>query len=119
MRAINATTAVVVNERGILNSGVVGNIVTTTSTNTTPYVVQATDYYVGVNYNGTAVVQLPVGITGTEYIIKDESGLLDGSTNVITVSATYPNVIDGLTQANLVGPYASLTLIFNNNWNVV
>ena len=100
-------------------SGVYGGLVTTTTTNTTPYVIQATDYFVGVNYNGTAVVQLPVGITGTQYIIKDESGLLNGSTNVITVSATYPNVIDGLTQANLVGPYASLTLIFNNNWNVV
>jgi hypothetical protein len=119
MRAIDATTAVVVNERGFLNSDVAGAIVPTTSTSTTPYIIQATDYYIGVNYNGAAIVVLPVGITGRPYIIKDESGALNGSTRTITVSATSPNTIDGLGQATLVGAYASLTVIFNNNWNIV
>jgi len=119
MRAITTSQAMVVNERGILNSGVVGNRVSTRSVSTSAYTLTTSDYYVGVNYNGTATIQLPASVTGTEYIIKDESGLLNGTTNVIIVSANPGNTIDGLTKANLVSPYARLTLVFNNNWNVV
>jgi len=92
--------------------------VPTTSVSLSTYNVQASDYYIGINYNGTTIVQLPIGITGATYIIKDESGQLNGTTNVITVSTTAPNTIDSLTQANLVAPHASLTLIFNNQWNL-
>jgi len=65
------------------------------------------------------VVVLPVGITGTKYYIKDESGVITNNNYTITVSATTPNTIDGLPTAVMVGNYAAIEIIFNNNWNII
>ena len=93
-----------------------GYATTVTSISSSPYNVLPGDYYVGINRLGNSLVQLPAGVRGRIYVIKDESGQLNGVTNTITVSAQPGQTIDGINSAILVGAYASLTLIYTNNW---
>lgn len=79
----------------------------------TPY---ATEYFLGVIYDGTVTITLPVGTVGKVYVIKDAVG--DASTNPITVTTTGSS-IDGQPSYVLDLDWASIGLIYNGiEWNV-
>lgn len=93
-------------------------LVPVTVVTTTPYNVPLTDYAVEVNIAGPSSVVLPVGPTGTVFIVKDISGA--AATNNITVTATGGALIDGSSTALINTNYGSLTFIFNGTqWNIV
>lgn len=49
-----------------------GRIVKTTRVTTTPYTAYATDHHIYVDTDGGAItVNLPVGVVGTEYVIRN------------------------------------------------
>lgn len=96
------------------------NAVVTPSVTTGSYNVLPTDYYIGVNYGGKAIIQLPNGVKGKIYVVKDESGVLDALTKTITVSAQPGQLIDGINSTLLVAPYSSATFIYGNTgWYVI
>jgi hypothetical protein len=92
--------------------------VAVTIVDTSPYDVQAGDYFLGVDVAAPATVNLPpTPTTGQVLIIKDIDG--DANTNNITVSGN-GNTIDGAATYVLNTDYASITLVFNGTeWNVV
>ena len=75
--------------------------------------VTATDEYVGATTGGITLT-LPVGITGTQYILKNEAG-----SGVVTVAATGPNTIDGSATKNMAAN-ASITVVFRAGaWRII
>jgi hypothetical protein len=81
------------------------------------YTPDATEYFLGVIYDGTVTITLPAGTLGKVYVVKDAVG--DANANPITVTTT-GSTIDG--QANYVmnTPWGSISLIYNGiEWNVV
>lgn len=78
------------------------------------YTVAATDYYVGVNYTGegNSEIYLPPGVENKQYVIKDESGILQYQTKEIHVIPDGDETIDGDTDIIMIAPYMSLTLVF-------
>ncbi len=91
-----------------------------TPVNTTPYVVNAGDYVLGVDTSGAPItVQLPNAPTsGTMYIIKDATGTAD--TNAITVTTVGGAVlIDGVASYTISIEYGSISLMFNGTSYIV
>lgn len=85
-----------------------------TNVNTTPYVVNAGNYMLGVDTTAAPItVQMPnAPTTGTMYIIKDEAGTAD--TNAITVTTVGGAVlIDGSTSFSINVEYGSICVMFN------
>ena len=81
-----------------------------------PYVVQLSDYYLGVTTNGGAVtIQLPNDpATGTVYIVKDSAG--DSEANAITVTTIGGVVnIDASTSLVIEIDYKAVQFIFNGS----
>lgn len=75
------------------------------------------EYFLGVIYDGSVTITLPVGTTGKVFVIKDSVG--DASTNSITVTAT-GSTIDIQPSYVLQTDWGSITLIYNGiEWNVV
>lgn len=79
----------------------------------TPVAVLSTDAAISVQVPGPVPVQvnLPVGVTGQTFIIKDGLGLASGLTP-ITITPT-AGTIDGAVNATISAPYGSVTLIYN------
>lgn len=100
-----------------LNIG--GEGFTRTAVTTPSYTVQPTDYYIGINYAGPVTIQLPAGVTNKQFIIKDESGLANGSDRLITVLPEGEETIDGQEDLLIVAGYTSLTLVFGNEWHLI
>jgi hypothetical protein len=75
------------------------------------------EYFLGVIYNNTVTITLPVGVVGKCYVVKDSVG--DASTNPITVTTT-GSTIDGEASYVLDSDWSSIGLIYNGiEWNVV
>ena len=83
----------------------------------TTYNPNATEYYLGVIYDGTVTITLPAGTVGKVYVIKDAVG--DANTTPITVVTTGSS-IDGQLNYVLDTDWGSISLIYNGiEWNVV
>ena len=92
------------------------DIVYTTNVITSPtYIINANDYYVGVNYSSSVNITLPTSpSSGRMLIIKDESG--HANTNPITVVGTVDNDPGGfIIQLN----NGAIQLIYRNGWRIV
>jgi hypothetical protein len=106
---------------GILITTSTGNIVisasgaeviNTVGTTGTTYAATISDHYIGVT-TAPCTVTLPIGITGTTYIVKNES-----TANNVNVKGT-GETIDGATIRNL-NSGASITVIFRaGQWRIV
>lgn len=94
----------------IINGGVF-NSQSITSNN---YQVQQSDYYLGVNYPGAVTITLPNLATGTEIIIKDESG--NCSIYNITVLGNIDNDPSGVILAIDNG---AIHMIYHNGWRII
>jgi len=82
----------------------------------TTYLATNDDYFIGVIFDGTTTVTLPVGTLGKIFIIKDSAG--DALANPITVVAT-ASTIDGEASYIIDSPWGSIGLIYNGiEWNV-
>jgi hypothetical protein len=79
----------------------------------TPIAVLSADAAISVQVPGPVPVQvnLPAGVTGQTFIIKDGLGLASGLTP-ITITPT-AGTIDGAVNATISAPYGSVTLIYN------
>lgn len=81
------------------------------------YTPSATEYFLGVIYDGAVTITLPAGTLGKVYIIKDSVG--DANTNPITVVTT-GSTIDSLPSYTMDTLWGSITLLYNGiEWNVV
>jgi hypothetical protein len=81
------------------------------------YTPSATEYFLGVIYDGTVTITLPAGTLGKVYVVKDSIG--DANTNPITVTTT-GSTIDSLANYVMDTPWGSISLIYNGiEWNVV
>jgi hypothetical protein len=80
---------------------------------TTPVAVLSADAAISVQVPGPVAVQvnLPAGVTGQTFIIKDGLGLASVATP-ITITPT-AGTIDGAANATIDTPYGSLTLIYD------
>jgi hypothetical protein len=80
------------------------------------YSASNTDYFIGVIFDGSTTLTLPVGTLGKIFIIKDSTG--DALANPITVAAL-ASTIDGQASYIINSPWGSIGLIYNGiEWNV-
>ena len=80
------------------------------------YSVLASDYYIGCNGSGITIL-LPLGSTGKQYIIKDESG--NARSNPITLSGN-GYLIDGQPTITMAANYISLQVIWTGSfWSII
>jgi hypothetical protein len=80
------------------------------------YTATATDEYIGVNSTSLVTVTLPIGITGRQYIIKEERG---NGTGKVNVQGTGAETIDGSPFKQLTAN-ASLTVVFRaGQWRII
>ena len=79
----------------------------------TPIAVVATDDVVSVQVPGpvAAAVNLPAGVLGATYTIKDGLGLAAVATPITITPLA--GTIDGAVTATINAPYGSLTLVYN------
>ena len=79
----------------------------------TPIAVLSADAAISVQVPGPVPVQvnLPAGVTGQTFIIKDGLGLASVA-NPITITPS-AGTIDGAANATISAPYGSVTLIYN------
>jgi hypothetical protein len=88
----------------------------TTLVTTNTYVVQDTDYYIGVNYAGPVTIIIPSEPTsGREIVVKDESGNCE--THNITVSGPVDNDANGFILA--VNSGAIHMLFRGDYWRII
>ncbi len=81
------------------------------------YSASSDEYFLGVIYDGSCTITLPVGTLGKAFIIKDSVG--DATTNNIVVQTT-GSTIDGEATYVLDSDWASIGLIYNGiEWNVI
>ena len=86
----------------------------------TPVAVVATDDVVSVEVPGpvAVAVNLPVGVTGATYTIKDGLGLAAVATPITVTPAA--GTIDGAATATINVPYGSLTLVYSGvEWKII
>ena len=109
---------------GITLSGSTGNItVSATGADflntigvTSNYTATATDEYIGVNSTSLVTVTLPTGVTGRQYIIKEERG---NGTGKVNVQGTGAETIDGSPFKQLTAN-ASLSVVFRaGQWRII
>jgi hypothetical protein len=108
---ITPTTGTGANEITISAGGVV--ITAIRIATATPIAVLSADAAISVQVPGPVAVQvnLPAGVTGQTFIIKDALGLASVATP-ITITPT-AGTIDGAANATISAPYGSVTLIYN------
>jgi len=108
---ITPTTGTGANEITINTGGVVITAIRVATA--TPIAVLSADAAISVQVPGPVAVQvnLPAGVTGQTFIIKDALGLASIATP-ITITPT-AGTIDGAANATISAPYGSVTLIYN------
>jgi hypothetical protein len=85
------------------------------------YAVAATDDYIGVYSTSPVTVNLPTGVNGRVYTIKDEYGVGGGK---ITVAAAPSESVDGSPTYVISVPRASISVVFRAvgsapGWNII
>ena len=86
----------------------------------TPVAVVATDDVVSIEVPGpvAVAVNLPVGVTGATFTIKDGLGLAAVATPITVTPAA--GTIDGAATATINVPYGSLTLVYSGvEWKII
>ena len=87
----------------------------TTSVTSSTYIVQSSDYYIGVSYAGYVTITLPEApANGRKLIVKDESGF--AQLNPIKLDGTIDNDPTG---AEIRINNGALQLIYRNGWRIV
>ena len=82
-----------------------------------PYTALAGDDYLGVSSAAAFTINLPVGIAGKSYIVKDELGLTSGP---ITVVPNGAQTIDSAASYTNAIPFGSQTFVFRGSgWHVI
>ena len=100
-----------------------GNIPAQTAVNNaaSPYTVLATDVQLNVlSTTGAVTLNLPAGVDGKTYTIKDEDG--DAGTNTITIAPNGAETIEGAAQLRLLHNFDSVTLYYDattTDWKVI
>ncbi|CAB4122954.1 Baseplate structural protein Gp9/Gp10 [uncultured Caudovirales phage] len=91
----------------------------TTPVSGSTYNINASDYYVGVNYAGSVAVTLPIGTTGKNIVVKDESGA--AAANPITIIPQAGDSIEGVTDGTAIMNInnMSLTFIYRAGWRII
>lgn len=87
---------------------------------TTPVTVLGTDEVVSVEVPGpvAVAVNLPAGVTGQVFYIKDGLGLAAPATPITITPAA--GTIDGAATATIDAPYGSLTLVYSGvEWKIL
>lgn len=87
---------------------------------TTPDTVLVTDDVVSIEVPGpvAVAVNLPAGVTGQTFTIKDGLGLASVATPITITPAA--GTIDGAATATIDVPYGSLTLVYSGvEWKIV
>jgi hypothetical protein len=111
---IDVTDGVISVSEGVINTVLVEDA-------DTPYLVTATDYYIGViGTVATITIDLPVGVDGRELVIKSEFG----NVSDIQVTPQGGEFVDGNGAGYLITVVPdlnpSITLVFRNDtWNIV
>ena len=86
----------------------------------TPVAVVATDDVVSIEVPGpvAVAVNLPVGVTGATYTIKDGLGLASVATPITITPAA--GTIDGAATATINVPYGSVTVVYSGvEWKII
>ena len=100
--------------------GPAGNVspVSVTMVTSSPFFANTSQYMLSVDDpSGFANVILPASVTGTVFLVKDDSG--DALNNPIRITAN-GSQIDGSATGIINSDYGSLTFIYNGTqWNVV
>jgi hypothetical protein len=91
------------------DSGV--STINVTQTTGPTYLVALSDNYIGVYSSNPVNINLPAGVNGREYTIKDEFGIGSG---LITVVPNGVETIDGDTSAVINIPLGSITTVFRS-----
>lgn len=80
--------------------------------------VTASDYYVGINktVGAATTVNLPAGVTGMQFIIKDEKG--DAATNNITITPTAGNIDNAVTFVMSTNNQSATVVYNGTQWTV-
>ena len=87
----------------------------TTEVTSNTYMVQDSDYYIGINYYGICNVTLPADpASGRTIIIKDESG--NAQLNPINILGTIDNDSGG---ATIKIDNGAIQLIYRNGWRII
>jgi hypothetical protein len=110
---ITPTTGTGANSITISSSGVIGLAVRVAVA--TPITVSATtDEVISVQVPGPVpvAVNLPAGVLGQVFTIKDGLGLASNPTS-ITITPAGADTIDGAANATINSPFGSLTLVFD------
>lgn len=87
---------------------------------TTPVAVLGTDEVVSVEVPGpiAVAVNLPAGVTGQVFYIKDGLGLAAPATPITITPAA--GTIDGAATATINAPYGALTLVYSGvEWKIL
>ena len=101
------------------NNNIVNNIFLNqpvTSVTSTPYIAQASDSLIAVNYGAASAITLPSASanSGKSYLIKDVSGA--AATNNITITPS-SGTIDGASNSKISTNYGALEVFSNgSNW---
>jgi len=90
------------------------DFLTVRSATTTPVTVVSTDEVLSIEVPGpvAVAVDLPAGVQGQVFYIKDALGLAAPATP-ITINPDGTETIDGANAATIDVPYGSVTLVFN------
>jgi hypothetical protein len=84
---------------------------------TSNYTATDNDEYIGVDSAAATTINLPAGIDGRVYIIKDERGQGSGK---ITVQPQSGELIDGKLNYVIGVPYQSVSVVFRaNQWRII
>lgn len=99
---------VTISSSGVLNYAVRVAIATPDTVSAT------TDDVISVQVPGpvAVAVNLPAGVLGKTFTVKDGLGLAAPATP-ITITPTAPDTIDGAATATINAPYGSLTLVYD------
>lgn len=115
---IAPTTGTGANQITVSTSG--AQIVAVRIATVTPDTVLITDAVVSIEVPGpvAVAVNLPVGVTGQTFTIKDGLGLASVATPITITPAA--GTIDGAATAVINVPYGSLTLVYSGvEWKIV
>jgi hypothetical protein len=92
-----------------------------TQTTGPAYLVNLADNYIGVYSADPVTINLPAGVNGREYTVKDEFGLGSG---LITVVPNGSETIDNDISAVISIPLGSITIVFRDGgfvpgWHII